>query len=210
MILVFILLGIIILILTILFLILISTFHIEIRDLEIDNIGRKNKPGYAIILSLYLANKIKWISIHLNNEKMRKMYTKMHLEKIDFKKFEQNFKWEDLKIAKKIKPKLSYLNLKMKIGLESPVITAFLVSAISSIIAIGLPYVATNLIRENYEYYIQPIYQNKNIYKIQLNCIIQVKMVHIINVIYIFLKKRRRDLNERSTSNRRAYGYSYE
>lgn len=210
MILVFILLGIIIFILTILFLILISTFHIEIRDLEITNIGTANAPGYAIILSLYLANKIKWISIHLNDEKMRKMYNRMHLEKIDFKKFEQNFKWKDLKIAKKIQPKLSYLSLNMKIGLESPVITAFLVSVISSIIAIGLPYVATNLIKENYEYYIQPIYHNKNIYKIQLNCIIQVKMVHIINVIYIFLKKRRRDLNERSTSNRRAYGYSYE
>ena len=64
--------------------------------------------------------------------------------------------------------------------------------------------------KEHYNYTIEPIYQNKNIYKIQFNCIIQVKMVHIINVIYIFLKKGRSDLNERTTSNRRSYGYSYE
>ncbi len=134
----------------------------------------------------------------------------MQLEKIDFKKLEQDFKWEDLKIIKKLNPKISYLDLKAKIGIESPVITAFIVSIISSIISILLPYVAINLNKKNYKYIIQPLYQNKNLYKIQFNCIIQVKMVHIINVIYIFLKKGRSDSDERTTSNRRAYGYSYE
>ena len=224
MVLVFILLAIVILLLTIIFLILLSTFRIEIKNFKLTNMNnenqekisnndklkKQNSSDFAVILSLYLCNKVKWISFYLNDEKMRKAYTKMQLEKIDLKKIEKDFKWEYLKIIKKLQVKVSYFNLKMNLGLESPVITAFLVSIISSIISILLPYFATDLKKENYEYIIQPIYQNKNLYKIQFNCIIQVKMVHIINVIYLFLKKGRSDLNERATSNRRSYGYSYE
>ena len=98
----------------------------------------------------------------------------------------------------------------MQIGLESPVLTAFTVTTLSSIISIFLPYVATSEKKEQYEYVITPIYQNRNLYKIEFNCIIQVKMVHIINVISSILKKGRSDLNERTTSHRRSYGYSYE
>ena len=134
----------------------------------------------------------------------------MQLEKIDLKKLEKDFRWEDLKIVKKLQPKISHLKLDMQIGLESPVLTAFTVTTLSSIISIFLPYVATSEKKEQYEYVITPIYQNRNLYKIEFNCIIQVKMVHIINVISSILKKGRSDLNERTTSHRRSYGYSYE
>ncbi len=211
MVLVFILLAILIILLTLFFFILLSTFHIEIRNFNLSNTKEeKLNKNYAIILSLYLGNKIKWISIHLNDKKLRKAYSKMQLEKIDLKKLEKDFRWEDLKIVKKLQPKISYLKLDMQIGLESPVLTAFTVTTLSSIISIFLPYVATSGKKEQYEYVITPIYQNRNLYKIEFNCIIQVKMVHIINVISSILKKGRSDLNERTTSHRRSYGYSYE
>jgi len=212
MILVFILLALFIIILTVFFLILLSTFHIEIDNLEATNMKEKGTIDYAIILSLYLFNKLKWMSIKLNNEKLRKIYSKMKLEKIDFKKIEKDFRLEDLKVIKKLQIKLPYFNLQMQLGMRSPVVTAFVVAVFSSLISVILPHIATNFRKENYQYTIQPIYQNKDLYKIQFNCIIQVKMVHIINVILIFLKKRKRrsDLNERTTSNRRSYGYSYE
>ena len=54
---------------------------------------------------------------------------------------------------------------------------------------------------------VYPLYNFGNSIKINLNCIIKVKIVHIIYVIYILL--RRRNKNERA-SNRRAYDYSYE
>ena len=211
MVLVFILLTIFIIMLALFFLILLSTFRIEIKNLTASNLKQeKNNKDYVIILSLYLANKLKWISIHLNDKKLRKAYSKMQLEKIDLKKLEKNFKWQDLKKIQKLQPKISEFNLKMKVGVESPVMTAFLVATLSSIISIVLPYFATNMKKEHYDYTIEPIYQNQNLYKIQFNCIIQVKMVHIINVITSFFKKGRSDLNERTTSNRRSYGYSYE
>ena len=211
MVLVFILLTIFIIMLALFFLILLSTFRIEIKNLTASNLKQeKNNKDYVIILSLYLANKLKWISIHLNDKKLRKAYSKMQLEKIDLKKLEKNFKWQDLKKIQKLQPKISEFNLKMKVGVESPVMTAFLVATLSSIISIVLPYFATNMKKEHYDYTIEPIYQNQNLYKIQFNCIIQVKMVHIINVITSFFKKGRSDLNERTTSNRRSYDYSYE
>ena len=210
MILVFILLTILIIIISFIFLILLSTFRIKIKDLEITNIKEKKEIDYAIIFSFYLGNKIKWLSFQLNDEKMKKTYTRMHLERIDFKKIEKNLKWEDFKIIKHIQAKFSYFNLKMKLGTESPVATAFIIAILSSLISILLPLSMKKIEEENCNYEIEPIYENKNLYKIKFNCIIQVKMVHIINVIYIFLKKGRSDLNERTTSNRRAYGYSHE
>ena len=53
-----------------------------------------------------------------------------------------------------------------------------------------------------------PLYNIGNVIKINLNCIIDVKIVHIIYVIYILFKKGR-NVNERA-SDRRAYDYSYE
>ncbi len=211
MVLVFILLALFIILLTLFFLILLSTFHIEIRNFSLTNMKEeKLDKNYAVILSLYLGNKIKWISIHLNDKKLRKTYSKMKLEKIDLKKLEKDFRWEDLRVVRKLQPKISNLKLNMQIGVENPVVTAFTVTSLCSIISILLPYVATNMKKQNYEYTIVPIYQNQNLYKIQFDCIIQVKMVHIINVISSFLKKGRSDLNERTTSHRRSYGYSYE
>ena len=213
MILVFILLGIIILLLTIFFLFLISTFQIEIKNLQIsnknnisqDNIeyydkvqreknisdNHENKLEYVIVLSFRVFNKLKWFSIHLNDEKIRKIYNKMKLEKIDLRKIEKEFKFEDLKIMKKLEIKLSYLNLQMQLGTQNPITTAFLVTIFSTMISVILPYITTSMQKENYQYTIQPIYQKGNLYKIQFNCIIQVKIIHIINVILIFLKRKK-------------------
>lgn len=212
MVLVFIFLSILILVLTIIVLILISTYRIEIQNAYLSNMNEKrdSKAKFQIILAFYLFNKIKWISVKLDKEKAEKLYSKIKLENLDLKKLEKDFKWEYLKIFKKLNIQVPYLNLKANLGLESPIATAFLVSSLSAIISIWLPHVAVNLKKENYKYIIEPVYKNRNLYKIEFNCIIQVKMVHIINVIYLIVKKGRSDENGGTTSNRRSYGYSYE
>lgn len=233
MILVFILLAIIVAISIFILLILFSTFRIELDNLEISNmvnkqsknvketeaknIQRKNKSKdmqninkETLILSLYLANKIKWLAIKLGDRKIKKMYHKMHLEKIDIKKLEKEFKLEDLKTLGKLKLKIAYFNLQASLGLSSPIITAFLIAGSATILSNILAHLAKDQQFQNYQYVLTPIYNNKILYKIKFNCIIEIKMVHIINVIYIFIKKGRSDENERTTSNRKSYGYSYE
>ena len=210
MILVLIFLGILVLLVTIITLIIASTLHIQIKNLSVSNMEPKNTNEYAIIFSLYLGNKIKWIWFRLNDKKVRKMYSKMQLEKLDFKKFRKDFKVKDLKELPKLQPKISYLNLDANLGVISPVTTSFLVATISSIISIAFPYLATSLKKERYIYNIKPLYYNKNLYKINLNCIIEIKMVHIINIIFILIKKGRKKNEQSTTSNRKPYAYSYE
>ena len=210
MILVLIFLGILVLLVTIITLTIASTLHIQIKNLSVSNMEPKNTNEYAIIFSLYLGNKIKWIWFRLNDKKVRKMYSKMQLEKLDFKKFRKDFKVKDLKELPKLQPKISYLNLDANLGVISPVTTSFLVATIASIISIALPYLAKNLKKERYIYNIKPLYYNKNLYKINLNCIIEIKMVHIINIIFILIKKGRKKNEQSTTSNRKPYAYSYE
>ena len=213
MVLVFILCTIVILITLFIFMVILSTLKFQIKNFEITNIKENNKhilPNYEIKISLYLFNKIKWFSIKLNNKKIKNMYKNMKLDKIDFKKIEQDFKLEDLKYIKTLQPKFSYLNFKVKIGVEDAVLTSFIIFTISTIISILLPYTIKKYEKDKYYYQILPLYINKNAYEIKLNCIIEVKMVHIINIIYVLVKKRRVGKNEQRTSNRRTYGYSYE
>lgn len=210
MILVLIFLGILVLLVTIITLTIASTLHIQIKNLSVSNMEPKNTNEYAIIFSLYLGNKIKWIWFRLNDKKARKMYSKMQLEKLDFKKFRKDFKVKDLKELPKLQPKISYLNLDANLGFISPITTSFLVATIASIISIALPYLAKNLKKERYIYNIKPLYYNKNLYKINLNCIIEIKMVHIINIIFILIKKGRKKNEQSTTSNRKPYAYSYE
>lgn len=209
MILVLILLGILALLLTFMILVIISTLHIKIKNLSISNTELKNTAKYEIEFSLYLYDKVKWLWFNLNNKKARKMYSKMQLEKMDFKKFKQDFKIKYLKEMPKLKPKISYLNLDVNLGVTSPVTTSFLVASIASIISTLLPYFAKSLKKNKYIYNIKPLYYNKELYKINLNCIIEIKMVHIINII-LFIKKGRKKNEQSTTSNRKPYAYSYE
>ncbi len=209
MILVLILFGILALLLTFIILVIISTLHIKIKNLSISNTEFKNTAKYEIEFSLYLFDKAKWLWFNLNDKKTRKMYSKMQLEKKDFKKFRQDFKIKYLKEIPKLKPKISYLNLDVNLGVTSPVTTSFLVASIASIISTLLPYFAKSLKKNKYIYNIKPLYYNKNLYKINLNCIIEIKMVHIINII-LFIKKGRKKNEQSTTSNRKPYAYSYE
>lgn len=211
MILVLFLFGLIILIGITAILIIASTLHIQIKNLSISNMQKKNNTKYAIIFSIYFANKIKYIWFNLNSKRAKKIYSKVQLEKIDLKKFKKVFKLSDLKELTKLHLKISDLNLEMNIGTKSPLVTSFLVVTISNAISLLLPHLVNNLKDNRYFYNIKPLYYNKELYKINLDCIIEIKMVHIINVIYyIFLKKGRRENERSTTSNRKSYAYSHE
>lgn len=184
MILVLFLSGLIILIGITAILIIASTLHIQIKNLSISNMQTKNNTKYAIIFSIYFANKIKYFWFNLNSKRAKKIYSKVQLEKIDLKKFKKVFKLSDLKELTKLHLKISDLNLDMNIGTKSPLVTSFLVVTISNAISLLLPHLVNNLKDNRYFYNIKPLYYNKELYKINLDCIIEIKMVHIINVIY--------------------------
>ena len=86
--------------------IILSTIKIRIENLLMTNmseIAQKQQPNYHITFSLYLFNRVKWFSISINRLKMQKLYSKIQLDKIDIKKIEKDFSFQDLKLLKKIK-----------------------------------------------------------------------------------------------------------
>lgn len=199
------LLGILIIIMIIVILLLLSTLRIEIRDLRIGNIKIKRK--YNINISINIFNKIKIFSINLNNDKLKNLYNSKQLEKINIDRISQDISIdkEDLRVLRYIMPQIEKLELYIELGLEDAVLTSYFIAAIASVIGIVLPYITKDI--DNCKYIVNPLYYGKNGVNIDLNSIISLKIVHIIYVIYFFVKKGR-EKNER-TSDRRSYGYSY-
>ena len=184
-----------------------STIRIQIENFEISNMENEKKPkNYKIKIALYLFNKIKWIWFNFDDKKIQKISQKSKWTEVDIKKY---FDVKDIKLVKKLSPKISFLNLKVKFGTFDILATTYIVAILSTFIAVLLPYTIKKYKKENYYYEILPVYSDKNLYEIKLNCIIEEKMVHIISIVYALIKKRRVDKNER-TSNRRSYAYSYE
>lgn len=216
MVLVFIFLSLIIIITLFSFLVATSNLRISLENFNFSNIEENNsnikkddENNFNIKISLVLFKKFTWLFINLNKTRMRKIAQKAHLDKNTLKKLEKDFKFEDLKNLKGLRPKIEKLDLLIKLGLEDVVITSYLIVAISILISNILPFLVEPQNYNNCKYKTEPIYLNKNLYKISLNCIIEEKMVHIINILFKFLKKGRSDKYER-TSNRRSYDYSNE
>ena len=211
-----------------------SSFKLSISKLKIDT--ENGNIDYEIKFGLYFMKKIRIIGLKLNKdkqEKIKRRIQKLQNSKLIKKLSKTSIKKIPLKLEKKlereilsnnIKPsklaKIIFRNLKieilkfkmnLQIGLEDVIITSSLITIISVIVPIILR-LTNKYIKNinNYRYKILPIYGNKNVLKLDLDCIINLKLVHIINIIYIIVKmKRRSDKNER-TSNRRSYDYCHE
>ena len=87
MVLVFILLAILILILTFVIFVFLSTYRIEIQNAYLSNMNEKRdtKAKFKIILAFYLFNKIKWLSLKLDETRIKNLYSKIKLENLDLK-----------------------------------------------------------------------------------------------------------------------------
>ena len=199
-------------ILIILLVLVFSKIQIQILDFEISSINKiQVSPKYGGELRWYVFNKIPILKIKLNKNTIRKFKLKEKFIDFDIKIWEERKKIDKdfFKIIKKLKFYIKQLNLKIDIGTENAALTSIIVPIISSVIALFL----RNKIRTDEEQYfiIQPIYKNQNYLNVELSGIFEIKMNHIINIIYLLIRKDKKgeDKYER-TSNRRSYDYSYE
>ena len=171
---------------------------------------------YSFFIELYFLDKIKIFSLMINPEKLEKLNKKMNLEtkikQVNFSKIKNELpnKNEIKELVKKLKIKLDEFHLILQIGTEDVIITSAIVTGIASILGIILAKLIKNYNDEKYRYEIMPVYKNKNMVKLSFDCIIKVKMIHIINIIYTLVSKRKEKIKYERTSNRRSYDYSYE
>ena len=194
--------------------ILTSTIKIRIKNLKLSTEkynGKLLDKEYQIIFKIFGLQRIKYLEIELTKEKLEKIKNKF--KNINIKEVVNNMgekiniEYKDLKRIKKYTPKLKYINLKANIGIENAWLTSYIVPIISAILGVAL----NKQLSESNEnkFIINPVYVNKNLLNLELHCIFETKVIHIIYIIYILNKRRRDDKNVR-TSNRRSYGYSYE
>ena len=165
----------------------------SICKLEIKNVkffltkiqGNITNEDYKIILKIYFYGIIKIFDKDIANMKINgeKLKNKLRNIEVDLKKNNLNVDLGLFKELKKLDFKLEELDLKIYIGTENAAVTAIIVG-----IAWG---VISNVLRERIKdsaensYFIEPVYAEKNLLKINLDGIFKVKMR---NIIFIMIK----------------------
>ena len=201
-------------------LLLLSSIKVTISNLKLSTEkyeGRILNDDYTLTISLWGLRRFCIINIEITKEKLENIKLKEKLKTslrniatVDLIKNIMENRKIDKKTLKKIKkhaPEIMYIKLLANIGTDDAILTSYIVAFISSLLGIGLREPISKF-KKN-KFIINPVYINKNLLNLELDCIFETKMIHIIYVIYILNKKRRVDKNGR-TSNRRTYGYSYE
>lgn len=207
MLLVFLILGIIA---VFVFLFLTLKIRISIKgEKQSQNLSEKMNSPIKLKVSFYTFGGIKIASKQIKKEDVTKLLEKQKANVWnDFKKYEPKF-FILLKDLEKMKVSVKKLYLSIHLGTEQLAVTSFLVVLFSTFLSILLAKFVQIPDKKKIQYQILPYYQEKNQYHVKVDCIIQVKMVHIIYVIYRVIKRKEIDEHGKS-SNRRSYEYSYE
>lgn len=204
-------------ILIILIAIIFSKIKVEINNLNFSSETKKYiNDKYKIIFKLCVFYKIPILKISITKDKIERLKNKDRIKR-QFKNFESKvfsnksmFNKKMIGVIKKIKLEILNMDLSIKIGTNDAGMTSILVPIIATILSIYLK----NKIKfkKNYEeikYIIKPDYSGKNNINVEFSGIFQIKLIHIINIIYILNKKKGVKKIER-TSNTKPYEYGYE
>ena len=206
----YILLGTIVLILLLLIMIIISKIEVEIQNLDMSNIDKKqNNKKLKVSISLRIG-KLHWINVCLNKKKILKLNNKI-------KSYEQNNKAETAKkevviilknteirrLIMNTKVELNEFKANISIGTEDYVITSYLIGIISAIIPNILArakFGKKQKISKTVIYSVQPIYQPKNIYSVKMNMKVATKIPHLLYIALMLAKttKQYESFNENS------------
>lgn len=187
-----------------------SRIRIEVINFKFSSQTKRHiNKDYKVIIKLCILKKIPILKVNITKTKLEKMKIKEKIKNIDFKIIQNKNKFDKnaIKAIKKSNININKINLNLEIGTENATLTSVIVPAISTILAILLSKKIEN--PKNQLFIIQPVYINQNLINIVFSGIFEMKMIHIINIIYILNRKKGVNKHER-TSNRRSYDYSYE
>lgn len=167
-----------------------SSFKLIVTNLEINNSNNKIMPIYELKIAFYLLGKIKLFSFKINNNKTKKIlekdFIKQKIENIKIKSHEKSKKQKkfQIKILKQFikKLELESINLLIYVDTKNVILTSYFVAIISSIIPNILKENIKNFDGKHHIFKITPLYKNQNYIYIKLNCIINIKIVHIMSM----------------------------
>lgn len=165
-----------------------SRIGIEIQNLKIDTEkpkGEKINEESKIYVYLLIFRKIKLFKKDVKNMKMPKM--EVQNKDIDIKILKNKYlKINYIELLQNIDVDIEKIDLYSQIGTQDAALTAILVGTISSILGVIL---------RKPKYQIVPIYSNKNLLKIKLNCIISVYLMqYIYKLIFARAREKKRNI----------------
>ena len=189
------LIGVIIIIFIIIFT---SEIWLEINNFKVNTENQEIlNEDYIVEISVIILHKIKIIKQNIKNINSKNI--RVGNRTISTKAFKK----KDVNIDYKLLIKnISVKKVKLNIEIGNAALTAIIVGFISAIIGI---------IIKMPEYKIIPIYNGKNLLKIDLDCIIRIYLIHYIyEQILNKISKRKKVKNNERTSNRKPYDNCYE
>lgn len=183
-----------------------SKVQIQINNFRFHSQTQRHiNEDYEVVIRLC------FFKMRITKEKLEKMKLKEKVKKIDLSSFEKmpSMQKEVFREIKRLDIGIKKFELKVELGTENAGLTSILVPAISTVIAILLKRKMKKF--ENQTFQIHPVFINQNLVKIDFSGIFEIKMSHIIDIIYHVIKSEKKGVKEyERASNRGAYDYSYE
>ena len=197
-------------VLTIFIILIFSKIQIKIENFKFTSETiRHINTDYKFVIKLYILSKIPILKISITKKFLEKLKLKEKMKTFEMDLIENKLKVDKnfFKAMKKLDVNIKHLNLRIDLGTENASFTSLLIPILSTIISMLL----RNRIKDykNQHYIVNPIFTNQNLINIELSSIFEIKMIHIIDSIYVLNKKEGVEKYER-TSNRRAYDNCYE
>lgn len=180
--------------LTIILILIFSKIRIQIENFRFSSVNKRHiNKDYKAIIKVYILKKIPILKINITKTKLERLKIKEKIRKINFKLIEENPKldkkvWEAMK---EVHTNIKKLDLKIELGTENASLTSIIVGILSTIIAITIRDKMKN--QEKQKFIVKPIYNNQNLINIEFTVIFEIKMTHIINIIYILNRKEKEE-----------------
>lgn len=191
-----------------------SKIIIEIDNLKFTSQNSKHlNDNYKIIIKLKAFSIIPIFKKVYDKKKIAEINRKLNISKkikkldIDSLKKDNKLNKDLIRIFIKDVFEIIKINLKIELGTKNAALTAIIIGILSTLISIVLRKKIKKINEQKYR--IIPKYCNSNIINIYISGIFGIKVIHIINIIYILVKEKGESKYER-TSNRKSYGYGYE
>ena len=180
--------------LTIILTLIFSKIRIQIEKFKYSSVNKRHiNKDYKAIIKIYILEKIPILKINITKTKLERLKIKEKITKRNFKLIEENLKldkkvWE---VMKEVHTNIKKLDLKIELGTENASLTSIIVGILSTIIAITIRDKMKN--QEKQKFIVKPIYNNQNLINIEFTVIFEIKMTHIINIIYILNRKEKEE-----------------
>ena len=176
-----------------------SKIIIEIDNLKFTSQNSKHlNDNYKIIIKIKVFGLMLILKKVYDKNKIENMNKKhdisTKIKEVYLNKIIDNLR-EDNKINKDIKKifikdifEIIKINFKIELGTENAAVTALIIGVLSTLISIVLRIKITNIDLQRYK--IIPKYCNHNLINIDISGIFGIKVIHIINIIYIIVKEK--------------------